>query len=78
MIFCYSYAGRLGAFNSPWVQSKIKPSLSVNNKIMFDVHPYPPYLIVMSYFRLIAKLMKIDTNLLANIILVLEKGQKLV
>ncbi len=62
-IFCYSYAGRLSAFNLPWTQAKIKPSLPVNNQILFDIHPYPPYYLVMLYFRLILKLMKIDTVL---------------
>ena len=63
IIFCYSYAGRLIAFNFPWVQARIKPSLNVTNKIIFDVHPYPPYYIVMLYFKLILKLMKMDTVL---------------
>jgi hypothetical protein len=63
LIFCYSYAGRLYALNFPWIQAKIKPSLSVKNKIIFDIHPYPPYYIVMMYFRLVLKLMKIDTVL---------------
>ena len=58
MIFCYSYAGRPSAFNFPWTQARIKPSLAVSNKIMLDIHPYPPYYIVMLYFRLIVKLMK--------------------
>jgi hypothetical protein len=61
LLFCYTYAGRLSAFNFPWTQARIKPSLAVGNKIMFDIHPYPPYYIVMLYFRLIVKLMKIDT-----------------
>lgn len=63
LIFCYSYAGRLSALNFPWSQAKIKPSLPVNNKILFDIHPYPPYYVVMWYFKLILKLMKIDTVL---------------
>jgi hypothetical protein len=62
LIFCYSYSGRLNALNFPWTQAKTKPSLSVRNKIMYDVHPYPPYFIALSYFQLIAKLMKIDTT----------------
>ncbi|WP_458744612.1 cellulase family glycosylhydrolase [Candidatus Nitrosocosmicus sp. T] len=66
MIYCYSYAGHLGAFNLPWVQAKIKPSLSVSNKIIFDIHPYPPYYIVMLYFRLILKLMKTGTILVGE------------
>ncbi|HEX5904590.1 MAG TPA: cellulase family glycosylhydrolase [Candidatus Nitrosocosmicus sp.] len=66
MIFCYSYAGRRAALNFPWVQAKIKPSLNVSNKIIFDVHPYPPYFIVMSYFKLILKLMKTNTILVGE------------
>ncbi len=60
-IYCYSYAGRLNAFNFPWIQARIKPTVDVSNKIIFDIHPYPPYHMVMLYFRLIAKLMKTDT-----------------
>lgn len=63
LIFCYSYAGRFYALNFPWTQAKIKPSLPVSNKILFDIHPYPPYYIVMLYFKLILKLMKIDAVL---------------
>ena len=66
IIFCYSYAGRLSAFNFPWTQARIKPSITVSNKIMFDIHPYPPYYIVMLYFRLILKLMKMDTFLVGE------------
>ncbi len=58
ILFCYAYAGRITAFNFPWMQAKIKPSLSVINKIMFDIHSYPPYYVVILYFRLISKLMK--------------------
>ena len=66
MIYCYSYAGRLGAFNFPWVQAKIKPSLSVSNKVIFDIHPYPPYYVVMQYFSWISKLMKVDSILIGE------------
>ena len=57
---------RLSAFNFPWTQARIKPSIAVSNKIMYDIHPYPPYYIVMLYFRLIARLMKMDTLLVGE------------
>ena len=63
LIFCYSYAGRLLALNFPWIQAKIKPLLPVKNTIIFDIHPYPPYFMAILYFRLVSKLMKIDTVL---------------
>lgn len=63
LIFCYSYAGRFSALNLPWLQAKTKPSLTVKNKIIFDIHPYPPYYMVMLYFRLVLKLLKINTVL---------------
>ena len=66
LLFCYTYGGGLSAFNFPWTQAKIKPTLPVNNKILFDIHPYPPYYIVMLYFRLIVKLMKMDTFLVGE------------
>jgi hypothetical protein len=58
LIFCYAYAGRITALNFPWIQSKTRPSFPVGNRIMFDIHPYPPYFVVMMYFKLVSKLMK--------------------
>lgn len=58
ILFCYAYAGRINAFNLPWMQARIRPSLPIKNNTMFDIHPYPPYYIVMLYFKLISKLMK--------------------
>ena len=69
LIFCYSYAGRFYALNFPWIQAKTKPSLPVKNKIIFDIHPYPPNYIVMLYFRLVLKQMKISTVLAGEITL---------
>ena len=66
LLFCYTYAGRLSAFNFPWTPARIKPTLAVNNKILFDIHAYPPYYIVILYFKLIVKLMKIDTFLVGE------------
>lgn len=71
IIFCYSYTGSNSIINFPWLQAKIRPSYLSSikvkkNKIMFDVHPYPPYNIVMFYFDLLKRLMKIDTMIIGE------------
>ncbi|MDQ4074512.1 MAG: glycoside hydrolase family 5 protein [Thermoproteota archaeon] len=58
ILFCYAYAGSITALNFPWMQAKTRPSFHVKNKIMFDIHPYPPYYVVMLYFKLVSTLMK--------------------
>ncbi|MGN6708292.1 MAG: cellulase family glycosylhydrolase, partial [Candidatus Nitrosocosmicus sp.] len=56
--FSYVFSNSLKAINFPWIQSKIRPTIKIKNKIIFDIHPYPPYYIVLCYYKIISMLMK--------------------
>lgn len=56
--FSYAYSNSIRSFGFPWRQSKIRPTVKSKNKIIFDVHPYPPYYIVLLYYKLVSALMK--------------------
>ena len=58
LFFSYVFSNSLRAINFPWMQSKIRPITKIKNKIIFDIHPYPPYYIVLYYYKLISILMK--------------------
>lgn len=57
LLFCFAFGGTLGVINFPWEQAKTNPSANVQNNIIFDVHPYPPNLLTMGYYKLISSLM---------------------
>lgn len=56
--FSYVYSNSFKSLGLPWRQSKIKPTISPRNRIIFDVHPYPPYRVILYYYKLILFLMK--------------------
>jgi hypothetical protein len=58
LFFCYTSSGSLKAIDFPWNQSKTKPSINIKNKIIFDIHPYPPGYILSIYYKLISRLLK--------------------
>lgn len=57
LFFCFAFSGALGVINFPWEQAKAKPSTNVRNNIIFDIHPYPPNVLTMGYYKLISLLM---------------------
>lgn len=57
LFFCFTFSAALGVINFPWDQAKAKPSTNVENNIIFDVHPYPPNILTMGYYKLISSLM---------------------
>lgn len=57
LFFCYTYPSPRISFSSPFYQLKTKPSVKVKNKIIFDVHPYPPWFLTMGYYKAISQLM---------------------
>jgi Cellulase (glycosyl hydrolase family 5) len=58
LFFCFTSSASLYAINFPWEQAKTKPSFNVGNNIIFDVHPYPPYVLTMEYYKVLSSLMK--------------------
>ena len=58
LFFCFTSSDPLNTLNVPWEQAKTKPSNNVANKIIFDVHPYPPNSLTMGYYKSICWLMK--------------------
>ena len=58
LFFCFTSSDPLITLNVPWEQAKTKPTDNVDNKIIFDVHPYPPTSLTMGYYKSICWLMK--------------------
>ena len=58
LFFCFTSLDPLNTLNVPWEQAKTRPSNNVANKIIFDVHPYPPNSLTMGYYKSICWLMK--------------------
>ena len=56
--FSYVYSNTFESLGFPWRQSKIKPTINPKNQIVFDIHPYPPYHIILLYYKLVSLLMK--------------------
>ncbi len=54
----YVYSNSIRSIGLPWRQSKIRPKIQTKNEIIFDVHPYPPYHIILLYYKLVSTLMK--------------------
>jgi hypothetical protein len=56
---CCTYPGFLFVINLPEEQAKIKPSLITNmkDKLIYDVHPYPPSLLTMEFYKISSTLM---------------------
>lgn len=59
--YSYTYSNSFESLGFPWRQSKIRPSNNLRNNMIYDVHPYPPYRIVLLYYKLVASLMKSET-----------------
>jgi hypothetical protein len=57
LFFCFTFSAAISVVNFPWEQAKAKPSVNVGNNIIFDVHPYPPNLLTMGYYKLLSSLM---------------------
>ena len=55
--FSYVYSNTAKSVGFPWRQAKIKPTVKTKNTLIFDVHPYPPYIIVLLYYKLISLLL---------------------
>lgn len=59
LFFCYTSSGSLlNATNFPWQQVKIKPAIHISNKIVFDIHPYPPSCLFLIYYKILSKLLQ--------------------
>lgn len=58
LFFCFTSSDPLNTLNVPWEQAKTRPSNNVANKIIFDVHSYPPNSLTMGYYKSICWLMK--------------------
>ena len=61
IFFSYVYSNSLGSLGFPWRQSKIKPTSSPRNQIVFDIHPYPPNHLILLYYKLVSFLIKNKT-----------------
>jgi cellulase (glycosyl hydrolase family 5) len=57
LFFCFTFSAAPGVINLPWEQAKAKPSTNVGNNTIFDVHPYPPNLLTMGYYKRLSTLM---------------------
>ncbi len=60
-LFSYVYPNSIRSFGFPWRQSKTRPTIKTKNRMIYDIHPYPPYFIVLLYYKLVSALMKNDT-----------------
>jgi hypothetical protein len=59
--FSYVYSNSFGSLGFPWRQARIKPTVDPINQIVFDIHPYPPYQVVLVYYKLVSFFMKNKT-----------------
>lgn len=58
LFLCYSNSASLNAINLPTEQAKTIPSTNdIRNRITLDVHPYPPSLLLMEYYKILSSLM---------------------
>ena len=58
--FCFTNSASLFAINLPTEQAKTIPLQSMNNiknKLIFDVHPYPPSFLLIEFYKLLSLLM---------------------
>lgn len=58
LFFSYAYSNNIQSIGLPWRQAKINPSVKTKNPLIFDVHPYPPYIVVLLYYKLLSMLMQ--------------------
>ena len=60
-LFSHACPNSIRSFGFPWRQSKIRPTIKTKNRMILDIHPYPPHFIVLLYYKLVSLLMKNDT-----------------
>ncbi|MDP8906636.1 MAG: cellulase family glycosylhydrolase, partial [Thermoproteota archaeon] len=60
LFFSYVFSNSIKAIDFPWRQSRTGPTTKINNKFIFDIHPYPPHYVVLLYYKLVSILMKND------------------
>jgi hypothetical protein len=58
--FSCAHSNSARSFGFPWRQSKIRPTIKTKNRMIFDIHPYPPHYIVLLYYKLVSTLMEND------------------
>ena len=58
LFLCYTNSASLNVINFPTEQVKTIPTYNgLRNRIVFDVHPYPPSYLLMEYYKTISSLM---------------------
>ena len=54
LFICYTNSASFNAINLPTERAKTIPSNNIRNKIIFDVHPYPPSYLLMEYYKILS------------------------
>ena len=57
LFLCYTNSASFNAINLPTEQAKTIPlDNNLKNKIIFDVHPYPPSFLLMEYYKILSSI----------------------